>query len=172
MDFEQLIRRRRSIRQFTDEPLTDNEVETILRAALMAPSSKNSTPWTFVVVSDKEKLRQLAASKTSGASFLESCVMAVVVLADSNASDAWIADASIASIYMQLQAEDIGLGSCWCHLHNRTAVDGSDSAVYVRRLLHIAEPLEILSIIAFGHKNQERRPFGDERFQWNKVMKA
>jgi nitroreductase len=172
MNFEQLICQRRSIRQFTDEPLTDSEVQTILRAALMAPSSKNSTPWKFVVVSDKENLRKLALSKTSGASFLESCTLAVVVLADANVSDAWVADASIASIYMQLQAEDLGLGSCWCHLHNRTTADGTASAVYVRQLLHIAEPLEVLSIIAFGHKDQVRRPFSQERLQWDKVVRV
>jgi nitroreductase len=170
MNFEQLIRQRRSIRKFTDEPLTDSEVQTILRAALMSPSSKNSTPWKFIVVSDREKIRLLAASKTSGAAFLESAVLAVAVLADSKVSDAWVADASIAAVFMQLQAEDLGLGSCWCHLHNRTTADGTDSAVYVRHLLHIDEPLEVFAIIAFGHKDQERKPFSDERLQWDKVV--
>jgi nitroreductase len=169
--FAELIRRRRSIRQFTDQPLTPDEIQSILRAALMAPSSKNSTPWTFVVVSDKEQLRLLAASKTSGAAFLESCTLAIVVLADANVSEAWIADASIASIFMQLQAEDLGLGSCWCHLLHRTTADGTDSATYVRQLLHIDQPLDVLSIIAFGHKDQERKPFSDERLQWNKVIR-
>ncbi len=167
--FATLIKQRRSTRKFTDQPLSPEQVELILKAALMAPSSKRSNPWQFVVVEDKEMLQKLAACKKNGAAFLENCWLAVVVLASGMLSDVWVEDASIASIYMQLQAEDLGLGSCWCQIRNRVREDETDSNEYIRRLLDIPYQLDVLSIIGFGHKDQERKPFDEAHLQWEKV---
>lgn len=167
--FATLIKQRRSTRKFTDQPLSPEQVELILKAALMAPSSKRSNPWQFVVVEDKEMLQKLAACKKNGAAFLENCRLAVVVLASGMLSDVWVEDASIASIYMQLQAEDLGLGSCWCQIRNRVREDETDSNEYIRRLLDIPYQLDVLSIIGFGHKDQERKPFDEAHLQWEKV---
>ena len=114
--FAILIKSRRSTRKFTDQLLNPEQVEMILKAALMAPASKRKNPWQFVVVEDKEMLAKLSVCKPAGAAFLKDCALAVVVLANVMESDVWVEDASIASIYMQLQAEDLGLGSCWCQI--------------------------------------------------------
>jgi nitroreductase len=135
----------------------------------MAPSSKRSTPWQFIAVEDKDMLRQLAACKPQGAGFLEGCALAIAVLADAAESEAWIEDASIASLLMQLQAEDLGLGSCWCQIRGRQTADGCDAAQYVRDKLHIPCHLEVLSIIGAGHRAQVNKPFDESRLQWEKV---
>lgn len=85
-------------------------------------------------------------------------------------SDVWVEDASIASIYMQLQAEDLGLGSCWCQIRNRQTEDDTDANVYVRNLLDVPYQLEVLSIIGFGYKDQERKPFDEAHLQWEKYI--
>lgn len=167
--FATLIKNRRSTRKFTDQLLSPDQVELILKAALMAPASKRKNPWQFIVVEDKEMLAKLAGCKPAGASFLESCAMAVVVMANVMESDVWVEDASIASIYMQLQAEDLGLGSCWCQIRNRQTEDDTDANVYVRNLLDIPYQLEVLSIIGFGYKDQERKPFDEDHLQWEKI---
>lgn len=167
--FASLIKMRRSTRKFTDELLKPEQVEMILKAALMAPSSKNKNPWQFVVVEDKEMLAKLAACKKYGAAFLEGCALAVVVIANVMESDVWVEDASIASIYMQLQAEELGLGSCWCQVRNRFTEDDMDTNQYVRDLLNIPYQLDVLSIIGFGYKEQERKPFDESRLQWEKI---
>lgn len=167
--FATLIKNRRSTRKFTSQPLSPEQVELILKAALMAPASKSHNPWQFVVVEDKEMLQQLARCKKHGAAFLEGCSLAVVVLANVMESDVWVEDASIASIYMQLQAEDLGLGSCWCQIRNRVTEDETDSNDYVRKLLNIPYKLDVLSIIGFGYKDQVRKPFNEEHLQWEKV---
>ena len=113
--FSELIKQRRSMRKFTSEELTQEEVVTLLKAALMSPSSKRSNCWQFVVIDDKETLDKLSRCKETGSSFLKDAPLAIVVLADPLASDVWIEDASIASLMIQLQAEDLGLGSCWIH---------------------------------------------------------
>ena len=167
--FASLIKQRRSTRKFTEEPLTPEQVEAILKAGLMAPSSKRSNPWQFIVVEDKEMLQKLAHCKNGGSAFLEGCSLAVVVCADVMASDLWVEDASVASIYMQLQAEDLGLGSCWCQIRNRVTEDERDSNDYVRFLLQIPYQLDVLSIIGFGHKDQVRKPFDESHLQWEKI---
>ncbi|MDR2469672.1 MAG: nitroreductase family protein [Tannerella sp.] len=167
--FTTLITKRRSIRRFTGEPLLPEQAECILKAALMSPSSKGACSWHFVAVEDREKLRLLAGCKKAGAAFLEHCAMAVVVTGDATQSDAWVEDAAVASIYMQLQAEDLGLGSCWCQIRNRFTADGEDTEHYVRTLLGIPQTFGVLSIIAFGQKEQERKPFDESRLMWEKV---
>jgi nitroreductase len=167
--FSELVKARRSTRKYTEELLTPEQVELILKAGLMSPSSKRTTPWQFVAVEEKEVLRKLATCKPQGARFLESCALAIVVLANVMESEAWIEDASIASILMQLQAEDLGLGSCWCQIRGRRTADNTEAAQYVRDLLHIPYQLEVLSIIGIGHKTQENMPFDESRLQWEKV---
>ena len=111
--FSDLIKNRRSMRKFTDEELSQDQVVALLKAALMSPSSKRSNPWQFVVVDNKETLQKLSLCKEMGAAFLKDAALAIVVMADPLASDVWIEDAAIASLMIQLQAEDMGLGSCW-----------------------------------------------------------
>lgn len=76
---------------------------------------------------------------------------------------------SVASIYMQLQAEDLGLGSCWCQIRNRVTEDEADSNNYVRSLLDIPYQLDVLSIIGIGYKDQVRKPFDESHLQWEKI---
>ncbi|WP_106828021.1 nitroreductase family protein [Parabacteroides pacaensis] len=167
--FAELITTRRSTRKFTSELLSPEEVEMIMAAALKAPSSKRKNPWQFILVDNKDMLKKLAASKEHGAAFLEECALAIVVTADGTVSDVWIEDASIAAIYMQLQAEDLGLGSCWVQIRNRVTPDELDADEYVRSLLDIPYQLQVLCIIGIGHKAQERKPFDDAHLQWEKV---
>lgn len=167
--FAALIRSRRSTRKFTSQLLSPEQVEMILKAALMAPASKRKNPWQFVVVEDKAMLEKLSACKSVGAAFLKESALAVVVLANVMESDVWVEDTSVASIYMQLQAEDLGLGSCWCQVRNRQTEDDLDSAQYVRDLFNIPYQLDVLSIIGFGYKDQERKPFDEEQLQWEKI---
>ena len=167
--FSELIKIRRSMRKFTEEELTQDEVVTLLRAALMAPSSKGFRPGEFVVVDDRQLLGQLSACKDKGAELIAGAPLAVVVLADPTISDVWIEDASVATTMMLLQAEDLGLGACWVQIRNRSMADGKPAEEMVRTMLHIPEHLRVLSIVAVGHKGMERKPFNEERLQWEKV---
>lgn len=168
-DFSELIKMRRSMRKFTSQELTQDEVVTLMKAALMAPASKRSNPWQFVVVDDKETLKRLSLCKEQASQFIADAALAVVVMADPLASDVWIEDASIASIYLQLQAEDLGLGSCWVQVRERFTASGIAAGDYVHEVLDIPLPLQVLSIIAIGHKAMERNPFDEAHLQWEKI---
>mgnify|MGYP003311062072 CR=1 FL=1 len=114
-------------------------------------------------------LKKLSFCKDMGAAFLADAAMAIVVMADPLASDVWIEDASIASIMIQLQAEDLGLGSCWIQVRERFTADGIPSNEFVHDVLDIPLQLQVLSIIAIGHKGMERKPFNEEHLQWEKI---
>jgi nitroreductase len=168
-DFSELIKNRRSMRKFTDQELTQDEVVTLLKAALMSPASKRSNGWQFIVVDDKNTLDVLSRCKDNGATFLKEAPLAIVVAADPTVSDVWIEDASIASLMIQLQAEDLGLGSCWIQIRGRFAADGTPADEIVHSVLDMPLQLQTLSIIAIGHKGMERKPFDEAHLQWEKV---
>ena len=75
--FSQLIKLRRSMRQYTGEELTQEQVVALMRAALMAPSSKRSNPWQFIVVDDKELLRKLSLCKAQASQFIADAALAM-----------------------------------------------------------------------------------------------
>ncbi len=167
--FSELIKLRRSMRKFTEQELSQEEVVTLIKAALMAPSSKRSNSWQFIVVDDKETLDKLSRCKEAGSSFLKDAPLGIVVTADPLASDVWIEDASIAALMIQLQAEDLGLGSCWIQVRERYTATGMTSDEYVHGILDIPLQLQVLCIIAVGHKGMERKPFNEEHLQWEKI---
>ncbi|NCC09268.1 MAG: NAD(P)H nitroreductase [Bacteroidia bacterium] len=168
-NFSELIQRRRSARKFTEEQLTQDEVVSLMKAALMSPTSKRTNCWQFVVVDDKETLKKLSLCKEHASTFIADAALAVVVTGDPLASDVWIEDTSIASIMIQLQAEDLGLGSCWVQIRERSTASGMASDEYVRDVLDIPLQLQVLSVIAIGHKAIERKPFDEEHLQWEKI---
>jgi nitroreductase len=167
--FSELIKSRRSMRKFTENELSQDEVVALLKAALTAPTSKQSHSWQFIVVDDKKTLNDLSHCKEHGASFIADAAVAIVVLADPLASDVWIEDASITSIYLQLQAEDLGLGSCWVQVRERMYNEVITANNYVHGLLDIPLQLQVDSIIAIGHKGMERKPFNEDHLLWEKV---
>lgn len=169
MDFKDLIKTRRSCRTFTEQLLTEEQTVALMRAALMSPSSHRTNGWQFVLVDDKEKLHALSACKESGSALIDGAPLAIVVCADPAASDVWIEDASIATLMIQLQAEELGLGSCWVQVRRRHTIDGRCSDAVVREILDIPDSMEVLSIVAVGHKAIERKPFNEEHLQWEKL---
>lgn len=168
-NFHELLINRRSIRKYTDQPIDPEQVKQILEAALMGPTSKNLRPWQFVVVEDKETMRQLSELKPNYATSIATAPLAVVVTADTTLSDVWVEDASIAAILMQLQAADFGLGSCWVEVRERFRGDGEPAEDYVREVLGIPENFAVPCVITFGHNAEERRPINTEKLLWEKV---
>ena len=110
--FLTLIQKRRSIRRYLPWPVEKDKIDDLIEAALRAPSSRGFNPWKFIFVTKRDLLKKLSDTKTHGSSFLRNATLGIVVCADAIKSDVWVEDASIASIFIQLAAESIGLGSC------------------------------------------------------------
>lgn len=168
-DFNELVKIRRSHRKFTDEEISPEHVQSILRAALMSPTSKSQRAWQFVVVDDKTDIEKLADAKDLGSQFMKGAPLAIVVLGDPQKNDCWVEDGSIAAVSMQYQAEELGLGSCWVQMRGRGLADGTSADEVIRGVLDIPANLNTLCIIAVGHKADERKPQNEDNLKWENV---
>ncbi len=147
---------RRSCRRFEDRAVEAEKKEKLLQAAQLGPSGKGNSPWEFVVIENKETLQKLGGCRNPEQPFLPATPLAIVVLGDTQKTDTWVEDASIASIMIQLEAESLGLGSCWVQIRLRESNQGMSSEEYVRKLLGIPDHLAVLSIIAVGYPSGTR----------------
>lgn len=166
--FRDLVAGRHSVRRFAEGEVSQDDVVTILEAALSSPTSKNNRGWHFVVVDDKAVLSSLSGCKESGASFVGNAALAIVVCGDPLASDVWIEDCAVASAFMLLQIEDLGLGGCWVQIRERYTADGVPADEYVRVLLGIPLQLQVVSMIVVGLKSAGGKA-SDRELKWENV---
>jgi nitroreductase len=164
-----LIRDRRSIRKYTDKPVEQKKVELLIEAGLRSPSSRSLNPWEFIIITDKKILKELSCSKPHGASFLKNAPLGIAVIADPERCDAWIEDSSIASTYIQLAAQSIGLTSCWIQIRKRFYKDEITAKSRVASILNIPENFQVESIIAIGYPDEIKKGHKQENLLYNKI---
>lgn len=162
--FLELCQNRRSYRKYTDEPVSEADLEYITRCALMSPAGKRLNPWEFVVLTDKTVLRQLSGCRTYGSQMFDTATAGIVVALDASLCDTWQSDGAIAAENILLAAADLGLGACWCQVLER---EGAEALV--KSLTHIPDNYRVLCVISLGHKNEERKPFDLEKLQYQKL---
>jgi len=167
--FLSLIQRRRSIRDYLEKTVEPEKIDMLIEAALRAPSSRGFNPWEFVVVTEKGLLEKLSTAKPHGASFLKNAALGIVVCADPEKCDVWVEDASIASIFIHLAAESMGLGSCWIQIRKRMHDQTTSAQAYIRSLLNIPKNLNVESIVAIGYPAEKKPPHRKEDLQYKKV---
>jgi nitroreductase len=165
----ELLRKRRSIRKYTTGKIAPEIIETIMEAALRAPSSRGKNPWEFILVDDPQILDKLSKSKQHGSEFLKNAPLAIVVCADSTKSDVWIEDCSIAAIFIQLSAVTQGLGSCWAQVRDRQYDYVTSAEGYIQELLGLPEHIKVECIVGLGHPAEEKQPVPTEKLQFNKI---
>ena len=168
MTLTDLMLKRRSTRKFSDEKVTKQELDKILQAALLAPTSMNRKPCNFMVVERKETLNELSQAKNHGADLISGADKAIVVVADTLVADTWCEDSSIALTYMHLMATELNLGSCWVQIHLRDK-DGKDSEEVVRDILKIDSHYRIVGILALGHSDDIPKHHTLEDIDKNKI---
>ena len=160
--------KRRSTRTFNDNQVTKEELDKILHAALLAPTSMNRKPCNFLVVERKETLQELSKSKNHGAELIANADKAIVVIADTMIADTWCEDSSIALTYMHLMAAELNLGSCWVQIHLRDK-DGMDAEEVVREIVKIDDHYRIVGILAIGHSDNIPEPHTLDDIDKNKI---
>jgi nitroreductase len=167
--FLSLIQKRRSIRKYLEKPVETEKIDQLIEAALRSPSSRGFNPWEFIVVTDKDLLEKLSRAKPHGASFLKNAPLGIVVCADPEKCDVWVEDASIASIFIHLAAESLGLGSCWIQIRKRMHDRTKTSHAYICNILNIPENLNVESIVAIGYPDEKKPPHRKEELLYQKV---
>jgi nitroreductase len=165
----ELLRKRRSIRKYTSQPVSRQSWDLLVEALLRSPTSRNTKSWEFVVVDDAQLLAKLSTAKAQGSAFLKEAPLAVVVAADSTKSDAWVEDTAIAATLLQSTAEWLGLGSCWIQIRNRPHDDQTTAEDFVQQLLGLPEHVKVASIISIGHPDEKKQPLARSELEFKKV---
>ena len=156
----ELVKSRRSTRKFTGERIPDETIRRILEIAAYAPSSWGGHPLEYIVIRDRETLRELARCKRMGAGPLANSDVAIVPIVDRRGLELWVEDAAVASTYL-LAAEACGVGACWIHMKDRQGHTGT-AEEDIRTLLGIPEHYGILNAISLGMK---KGPSGERAIQ-------
>ena len=167
--FMELITKRRSIRRFTTDKIEAQKVELLKEAALRAPSSRGVNPWEFIFITDRSLLMNLSAAKPHGSTFLRDATLGIVVCADPEKSDVWVEDASIATIFVELAAASLELGSCWIQIRERMHDENQTAEAYIAHQLNIPSHLKVESMIAIGYPAESKPPHSKEELQNEKV---
>lgn len=143
---------RRSIRVYTDEPVSEGELQNLLDAGMAAPSASNRKPWHFVVVTDRETLDALAAAHPYG-KMLARAGAAIAVCGDPGTSSWWVQDCSAATENILLAASALGLGAVWLGSHGNP-----DREEAIRTVLRIPHEIGVLSLLSIGHPAEQKEP--------------
>lgn len=164
-----LLKTRRSIRKFEDREVEKEKVDTILKSALLAPSSMSRKPLQFIAVTDTECLQKLSLCREPSPRYLAAAPLAIVVIADNGASDVWVEDASIAATFMQLTAQDLGLGSCWIQVRKRFRGEQGTAEEYIKKTLEIPEQYSVECMLAIGYAGEEKKPYEEDSLPYEKL---
>ena len=155
MDAMDAILTRRSIRAYTTEPVSDQAVEQLLRAAMAAPSAGNQQPWQFVVIDDRATLDAIPKFHPYSA-MLTQAPLAVVVCGDVASAEMpeyWEQDCSAATENLLLAAHALGLGAVWLGVHPE-----ADRVSATRELLGLPEGVLPLCVVSLGHPAEHKGP--------------
>jgi len=169
MELLKHFEQRRSVRAFTDEPVSKEDLHQILQAGMLAPTGKGIAPWEFLVIEDRETMKALKGCRAGGAKLMENGVCAIGVFGDTTKSDTCIEDSSVVLDQMHLMAASLGLGSCWLQIRLRQADDGTDSAEFVRNVIDFPENMELEAFLVLGHPAADPEPHDLESLPFNKV---
>ena len=147
-----LIYSRQRVRDFADAPVSDDQIEAMLKAAMAAPSVQDRRPWHFLVVRKRETLDKLAKVHKY-AYMLEKAPLAVVVCGDQKISEKyWVEDGCVATQNLLLAAKALGLGGVWISLYPKKKYQKA-----VQELLDIPEHVGVLCILALGTPTKEKQ---------------
>lgn len=159
-----VIKYRRSIRSYIDKPIEEYKIREILRAAMQAPSSKNTSPWEFVVVDDKELLNELCQIHHK-AKHVKDANISIVVLGNKKRfikPGKWIQDLGACTQNILLEASNQGLASCWVGIFPKAKVVNK-----VRETLNLPDELIPYALVSISY-SEEQNEFID-KFDENKI---
>ncbi|MHC1790111.1 nitroreductase family protein [Solidesulfovibrio sp.] len=166
MELFEALHTRRSIRAFTGQPVSEADLDAILRAAMAAPSAVNAQPWHFVVITDRAILDAIPDIHPHAAMCrtAQAAVVSVAELALEKAPGNWMVDCSAAVENMLLAARGLGLGSVWCGLYPR-----AERMVPMAALLHLPEGCLPHALVPLGYPAQEFKRV--DRFKPERIHK-
>ena len=166
MEVIEAILTRRSIRKYSREKVTDNQIEIILKAAMYAPSAMNQQPWHFIVIDDRKKLNRIMEVHPYS-NMLKEAGLAILVCGDERlqlSKGYWVVDCGAATQNLLLAAHGIGLGAVWLGVHPR-----EERKSGIRKIFHLPDHVQPFSLISIGYPAEEK--LFPQRFKPERIHK-
>ena len=152
MTVEEAIRKRYSVRNYSDKPVENEKIAALLEAARLAPSAGNRQEWRFVVVTDKGKRGQLVEA-SAGQKFVGEAPVVLVCCAETDfhkmrsGYECYLFDVAIAIDHITLRATELGLGTCWI---------GAFYEDQVKKILNIPENIRVVELLTVGYPAEDK----------------
>lgn len=164
------IMTRTSIRQFKAQPVEQDKVDILLKAAMAAPSALNLQPWHFIVINDKETIALLSGKRPTNAPLM------IAVCGDTDKTmlpdgstklpDFWVEDVSAATENLLLAAHALGLGAVWTGVY-----PAMDRTAEVANVLNCPQNIVPLAVVRVGYPDESPEPknkYKEENISYNK----
>ena len=168
MDVLEAIKTRRSVRKFTDKPVSKKDIDTLLEAAMQTPSAGNQQPWEFIVIDDRKILDAIPEFHPYSKMLKESLI-AILVCGKIDASKYcgfWVQDCSAATQNILLAAHGLGLGAVWLGIYPlQERIDG------IKDIFGFPGDIYPLSLIALGYPDEKKEVkirYNKEKVRYNK----
>ena len=161
-----VIKKRRSYRDFENKEVEEEKLQEILKAAMFSPSANHLRPWEFVVVKDEEIKDKLAATK-QWSYFVNRAPVVIVVCAKE--VKYWVEDCAIAAENIYLEAENQGLGTCFTQIYLSKRDNGTDAEEYIKNLLDIPPEIRVLCLLPIGYPLKRLAEHGEDEFEQGKI---
>ncbi len=160
MQTKEAILTRRSIRQYTEAPVSKELLEELVKSAMSAPSAQNRQPWHFVIIQDKKKLLEISQNHAHAA-MAPKAQAAILICADSKIEETegfWVQGCAAAMQNLLLAAHDQKLGAVWIGLYPRT-----ERMKTFQKIFNLPQNIMPFSIAVLGHPNEKKAK--EERFR-------
>ena len=163
MDAMEAILTRRSIRRYTEKPVSDEVLKELLEAAMCAPSAGNQQPWCFIVINDRKLLDEIPKLHPY-ARMLKEAPVAILVCCDSDLQlgDYGVQDCSAATQNILLAAQAKGLGAVWLGVYPL-----GQRVTAIQKLLNLPENITPISLISIGYPAEQKPP--PDRYRADRV---
>lgn len=163
MQYNELIKRRRSVRKFSEQkPERELLLKVVEDVARYAPSSRNSHSTRFLIVDREELLDKISQMRDYGSQFVKGAPCAIVVMGDKTKTDLWQVNCSISTTMLLQSLVEHGLKGCWVHVEGRPVKrdepEGRQADEYLREFLPIPEHYGVLAVVACGYSDFEPAP--------------
>lgn len=149
MDFFDVVKERKSVREYSDKAVEKGLIEKIIDAGRVAATARNEQPWEFIVTRDKEILKKICDMCPNGP-FIKDAFYLIAVF--SKDTKYYLEDCSAATQNMLLAIESLGLGGCWI------AGDKKDYIEDVRKIFNVPEGCRLVSMITVGYPKKAQGP--------------
>lgn len=164
MEVQEAILNRRSVRKYKDQSISKDDLNSILKAAMYAPSAMNLQAWQFIVIDQKEILKETVKS-IPYAEMLKQSAAAIIVCGDSEIekNESWLLQNCAASIQnILLAAHGLGIGSCWIAIHGM-----EDVYKNIKTQFKLPDNIVPVSLISLGYPDETVT--AEERFKQDKI---